>query len=234
MGNTLVPGNACEAELARMIKQYGGMLVGTCTMLLGDADLAQDAVQETFIKAYHRMDSFRSEFEGSEKAWLTRIAVNVCRDHQRSRWFRFVDRRTPIDSLILAAPEAGESAWDLYRAVQSLPKRYGEVILLHYYQERAKEFDANGDGALNIDEYTAMFREKFEEAEREAAARADSKDDKNRNIGQPKVEKHGNPTPPDVPQSVSEQKDVQPETISNSIGELNKKSGQNFINKFIE
>ena len=116
------------------------------------------------------------------------------------------------------------------------PHKPGETItdLLHYYQERAKEFDANGDGALNIDEYTAMFREKFEEAEREAAARADSKDDKNRNIGQPKVEKHGNPTPPDVPQSVSEQKDVQPETISNSIGELNKKSGQNFINKFIE
>ena len=115
MGNTLVPGNACEAELARMIKQYGGMLVGTCTMLLGDADLAQDAVQETFIKAYHRMDSFRSEFEGSEKAWLTRIAVNVCRDHQRSRWFRFVDRRTPIDSLILCpdhirTPEACELA----------------------------------------------------------------------------------------------------------------------------
>ena len=153
MGNTLVPGNACEAELARMIKRYGGMLVGTCTMLLGDADLAQDAVQETFIKAYHRMDSFRSEFEGSEKAWLTRIAVNVCRDHQRSRWFRFVDRRTPIDSLILAAPEAGESAWDLYRAVQSLPKRYGEVILLHYYQDMTvREIaDALGPSESSVD-----------------------------------------------------------------------------------
>ena len=44
----------------------------------------------------------------------------------------------------------------------------GETItdLLNYYQERAKAFDANGDGALNIDEYTAMFREKFEEAEK--------------------------------------------------------------------
>ena len=39
--------------------------------------------------------------------------------------------------------------------------------LLNYYQERAKEFDLNGDGALNIDEYTAMFKEKFEKAEKE-------------------------------------------------------------------
>ena len=44
----------------------------------------------------------------------------------------------------------------------------GETIadLLNYYQERAKEYDANGDGALNIDEYSAMFREKFEEEEK--------------------------------------------------------------------
>lgn len=112
----------------------------------------------------------------------------------------------------------------------------GETIadLLNYYQERAKEFDANGDGALNIDEYTAMFREKFEEAEREAAERADSKDGKNRNIGQPYGEKLDNPTPPEVPPRAPEQQNIQQETASTSIGELNKKSGQNFINKFIE
>ena len=112
----------------------------------------------------------------------------------------------------------------------------GETIadLLNYYQERAKEFDANGDGALNIDEYTAMFREKFEEAEREAAARADSKDDKNRNIGEPYGGKPDNPTPPEVPPKDPEQQNIQQETASTSIGELNKKSGQNFINKFIE
>lgn len=52
------------------------------------------------------------------------------------------------------------------------PHVAGETItdLLNYYQERAKEFDVNGDGALNIDEYTAMFREKFEQAKREAEA----------------------------------------------------------------
>lgn len=60
--------------------------------------------------------------------------------------FRFVDRKTQIDSLVIAAPEAGESALDLYRAVQSLPKRYGEVILLHYYQDMPVKEIANALG----------------------------------------------------------------------------------------
>lgn len=54
MGNTLVPGKASEAELSRMMETYGAMLTGTCTVLLGDRHLAQDIVQETFIRAYKR------------------------------------------------------------------------------------------------------------------------------------------------------------------------------------
>ncbi len=51
-GKTLVPGYASEAELIRWMKDYGPMLTGTCTALLGDEHLAQDIVQETFIRAY--------------------------------------------------------------------------------------------------------------------------------------------------------------------------------------
>lgn len=138
-GTTLVPGNASEAELSRMMQQYGPMLVGTCTALLGDAHLAQDVVQETFIRAYSGRSSFRGAREGSEKAWLTRIAVNLCRDQQRSKWYRFVDRSTPVESLALPAPDAADEAKQLYAAVQALPDKYREVILLHYYQEMPAE-----------------------------------------------------------------------------------------------
>ena len=68
MGNTLVPGKASEAELSRMMETYGAMLTGTCTVLLGDRHLAQDIVQETFIRAYKKMDSFRGERPESEKS----------------------------------------------------------------------------------------------------------------------------------------------------------------------
>lgn len=134
-GKPLVPGYASEAELSRWMKDYGPMLVGTCATLLGDVHLAQDVVQETFIRAYQHRSRFRGVNEASEKAWLTRIAINLCRDQQRSKWFRFVDKRVPVEELALPMPEAGMEAKQLYAAVQSLPQKYREVILLHFYQD---------------------------------------------------------------------------------------------------
>ena len=114
------------------MEDYGPMLAGTCTALLRDAHLAQDVVQETFIRAYQHRGRFRG---GSEKAWLTRIAVNLCRDQQRPKWFRRVDRRVPVEELALPAPQSGGTAGQLYAAVQSLPDAYREIILLRYYQD---------------------------------------------------------------------------------------------------
>ncbi len=135
MGIVKVPDNAREAALTRMMQTYGDQLVGLCTGLLRDRMLAQDVVQETFIKAYKHMDSFRGEREGSERAWLTRIAVNLCRDQLRSRWFRFVDRNVSYDMLSEKGGQVEESHMELYQAVMQLPGKYREVILLHYYQD---------------------------------------------------------------------------------------------------
>lgn len=74
------------------------------------------------------------------------------------------------------------------------PHVTGETItdLLNYYQERAKEFDVNGDGQLNIDEYTAMFREKFEQAKREAESNGKNKNMKVRTDSQTAEPKEAN------------------------------------------
>lgn len=120
-----------EAELIRMMQTYGGALTGMCTMLLRDRHLAQDIVQETFLKAWKHMDSLRGG-QASEKAWLSRIAVNLCRDYQRTRWFRLVDRDDEMLSMLPAPVTPELSA--VFSAVQALPLRFREVILLHYYQ----------------------------------------------------------------------------------------------------
>ena len=135
MGNTLVPGKASETELCRMMDEYSSMLVGICAILLDDRHLAQDIVQETFIRAYKKMDSFRGERPESEKAWLTRIAVNLCRDEKRKSWFRLRERAKPIDMTAIPMEDATEEARELYAAVQALPQKYREVILLRFYQD---------------------------------------------------------------------------------------------------
>ena len=135
MGSVKAPDEAREATLRRMMQAYGGMLVGLCTAMLGDASLAQDVAQETFIRAYYKMDGLRAERAGSEKAWIARIAVNLCRDQRRAKWFRYVDRRVTPEMLPDASGEASDEDRRLFAAVQSLPGKYREVVLLRYYQD---------------------------------------------------------------------------------------------------
>ena len=77
---------SCEEHTALLVERYSAPLVSLCSRLLRDRCLAQDAVQETFLKAYLKRGSFRGENEKSEKAWLMQIAVNVCRDQMRTSW----------------------------------------------------------------------------------------------------------------------------------------------------
>ena len=127
--------SACEEHTALLVKRYGAQLVGLCSRLLQDHDLAQDAVQETLLKAYLKRGSFRGENEKSEKAWLMQIAVNVCRDQMRTSWFHLSDSESASDALNQAAVEASEEAVLLRIMIGSLPKKYSEVIWMYYYQD---------------------------------------------------------------------------------------------------
>ena len=75
---------------SHLVESYQLPLRRMCCVWLRDRDLAEDAVQETFFKAWKGAPSFRGEC--SEKTWLMRIAVNVCRDMRRSAWHRHVER----------------------------------------------------------------------------------------------------------------------------------------------
>ena len=141
---------ADNALLLRLMQQYGAHVVGLCTLLLKDAHLAQDVAQETFIRAW-KQGNLRQE---TEKAWLTRVAVNLCRDEQRSRWFRHVDRRITPEELPLQA-DAPDTDSDLLDSVHCLPAREREVIVMHYWNDMAPEDIAR---LLNIDRATVFRR----------------------------------------------------------------------------
>ena len=120
-----------EEKLESLMETYGTQVKRLCCLYLRDASLAEDAAQETFIKAWRSLASFRSE--SSERTWLMRIAVNTCRDALRTSWFRRLDRRVTPEELPLVSPGPQEPA--LAQAITRLPARDREVILLRYYEQ---------------------------------------------------------------------------------------------------
>lgn len=122
-----------DERITRLIEAYQLPLKSLCILWLKDAFLAEDAVQETFLKAYRSLDSFHEAC--SEKTWLTRIAVNVCRNLLRGGWFRHVDRRVTLDALPEPTVPFSEFDDTVFRAINALPRTQREVVLLYFYQD---------------------------------------------------------------------------------------------------
>lgn len=73
-----------------LVVEYQRLAYSVAYRMLQDGEAAADAVQESFIKAYRALDTFRG---GSFKSWLMRIVVNSCYDVLRVR------KRQPTDTI---------------------------------------------------------------------------------------------------------------------------------------
>ena len=119
-------------ELERLVAQYQGAVLRTCYLYLCDRSQAEDAVQETFLKVYRNLDSFRGE--SSEKTWILKIAMRTCYDMNHSGWSRFFNRRVTPEMLPEASVPFTERDDALTQAVMRLPEKLRRVIILYYYQ----------------------------------------------------------------------------------------------------
>ncbi|MGZ4620014.1 MAG: sigma-70 family RNA polymerase sigma factor, partial [Frankiaceae bacterium] len=100
-----------QDDLASRLEQYRPELNAYCYRMLASPFEAQDAVQETFIRAWRAFDRF--EGRASLRSWIYRIATNVCVDMLRS-----TERRArPMDLGPAGAPvaehltESPEATW---------------------------------------------------------------------------------------------------------------------------
>ncbi len=114
------------------ITRWEKPLLRLCFAFLGDTALAEDAVQETFFKAWKSFDRYRGD--AAEKTWLTRIAVNTCKDLLKSAWARNTDRSVTPDTLPEGSAGFDEQDDTVTRAVMTLPPGLKEATLLHWYQ----------------------------------------------------------------------------------------------------
>ncbi len=115
-------------DTTSLVEQYGDMLYRICFLRLRDRFDAEDAVQETFVRYIKK----RPDIEDAEhlKAWLCRVAINICRDMSRKKKVRSY---IPLDALSELAGDDPEST-EIIRSLSLLPEKYGNVLFLHYVE----------------------------------------------------------------------------------------------------
>ena len=142
-----------DSWLEEAMARWEVPLLRTCFLLLGDAKLAEDAVQEAFVKAWRAHGRYRGE--ASEKTWLMRIAINTCRDYHRTAWLRHVDRGTPLEALPEPAVPFEPADHELTQAVLGLPQRLRQAVILRFYQGLGVGETAQ---ALGVSRRTVQYR----------------------------------------------------------------------------
>jgi RNA polymerase sigma-70 factor (ECF subfamily) len=104
----------------------------------GDRALAEDLVQETFLRLMSKADSYR--YPRPLKPWLYAIAVNLARDHYKQAELRHTDSMpSDFEISVAATPETDsincEETQQVSTAMNNLPLLQREVILLRYFHE---------------------------------------------------------------------------------------------------
>lgn len=105
-------------------------------LLVKNRETAEDLTQETFLKVYRNLSSFRDE--ASTYTWTARIARNLTYDYLRRKKiisllpFGSHEAATePLEAIIIT----NETAAALYKGIDSLPPKYKEIIILRKIQE---------------------------------------------------------------------------------------------------
>lgn len=129
-----VPSMNREERLSRWIDAYSDAILRTCFLYLSDQTQTEDALQDTWIKAWRHMGEYERKGILNDKAWLMRIAINTCKDYRRTAWFRHIDNRKALDELPPRLLQVEQEDHSLSLMVMELPDRYKQVVLLHYFQ----------------------------------------------------------------------------------------------------
>lgn len=153
-----------EEQLETLLTKYEKLVYTLCYRMTGNTFDAQDLTQETFLSAYQRL----SGFDGiHERAWLCRIAVNKCLDHQKSAarrlqpaeeqtFLELPDRKSDPEAICLQ----DESKKEVLSLCRQLPPPYNEIAEAHFYEEKSIKEIAEEKGRNLKTVQTQVYRAK--------------------------------------------------------------------------
>ncbi len=119
-----------KQALQELVASYRNNLFAAAFNVCGNAQDAEDVVQETFLQYY----TYQKEFDSEQhiRAWLIRVAVNKAKNVNRTFWRR--NRLSLEDYMETLTFETPESE-NLFETVMHLPEKYRIVIHLFYYED---------------------------------------------------------------------------------------------------
>lgn len=142
--------NGDNLAFEKLYRRHRNRIYGLVWRLCGgDGALAEDLLQEAFVRAWKKLDSFRGEARFS--TWLHRLSVNVALSDRRIRVKR-LERETALEGTVerTAAGDKDVSAdkrMDLEQAIAKLPERARTVLVL---------YDIEGYSHAEVAEITGM------------------------------------------------------------------------------
>lgn len=159
-----------KPDMAALIARYSAQLTRLCFLYLKDYHMAQEAVQDALLKAYRKYGGF--EQRSSEKVWVTRIAINVCKDMMKKPSYREKAMEPELEKRLCASDFSQTSDWSvtLVTEVARLPVPYREAVLMRYYRQMSVEEIARVLGVkpntvtVRLKRAREMLRERLEDA----------------------------------------------------------------------
>ena len=118
-----------EFQARRLVNLYADMILRISYQYLKQTCDAEDICQTVFLKYISSNMTFDSVEH--EKAWIIRTAINACKDHLKSAFFR---RTVALEDAAMVAAPAVPDTW-LLDAMKGLPEKYRISLYLFYYEE---------------------------------------------------------------------------------------------------
>lgn len=128
-----------EPAFRELVERYQGAIFNLAYRMLGDAEEAEDAAQEIFLRVYRQL----ARYDDSRKfsTWILAIATNFCIDQLRKRRLRLV----PLEQIVPwarareASPESQtlerEASDEMQGYLKRLNEKYRAVLILRYWQD---------------------------------------------------------------------------------------------------
>ena len=129
-----------DAELVRLlVDEHGGALYAFCVRWTGDAQRAEDVVQEVFLRAWRSLSTLDLEHRPA-RPWLLSVARNLLTDAHRARQSRpelVHDERALASVATDDEIDRAVESWQMAAAMQRLSPQHREVLVQAHWMGRS-------------------------------------------------------------------------------------------------